>query len=172
VGDPGDPLRTATVALGFDPDAPLAPPPTVTVTPAVDLVDGQTVTVSGIGYPVNRPALVEQCVTSGQFAGVCTNFGRVTPVGTDGALRFDAQVKATVPFLIGGVDCTATPGACEIVVRTVNGDGAHLRVPLSFRSTAPPPEPPPPPPPPPPDGGDGVEVSPLTTQAVRPAFTG
>ena len=44
-----DYVEAARAPLGFDPDGPLAPPPTLTVSPSDRLTDGQTVTLSGAG---------------------------------------------------------------------------------------------------------------------------
>lgn len=54
----------AGAPVAFDPAAPLLPPPTITVDPATDLVDGQTVTVTGDGYVPDQRYWVAQCPAS------------------------------------------------------------------------------------------------------------
>jgi hypothetical protein len=51
------------VALTFDPDAPLRPPPSGSVTPAAGLVDDQPVQVQATGFDPDQPVLIQQCVT-------------------------------------------------------------------------------------------------------------
>jgi hypothetical protein len=47
--------------LGFDPDAPLRPPPELEVTPTAGLVDGQTVQVAGSGFHDGESVSVVEC---------------------------------------------------------------------------------------------------------------
>lgn len=56
--------RSAGQAIAFDPSAPRLPPPTIAVEPAADLVDGQTVTVTGDGYGPDQRYWVAQCPAS------------------------------------------------------------------------------------------------------------
>jgi hypothetical protein len=169
VGQPGNPLRSASLSLQFDPDAPLAPPPVVSVTPTDDLLDGQSVTIVGDGLAINRPTLVSQCAVSGEFAGVCVG-GTGVLVGTDGHMELQLQVQQSIPIIGPPVDCTA-PGTCAIVVRDRNLETAAT-IGLSFRQPAPPPGPTSDPPASDPPSSDPVAVSPRTAAATRPSFTG
>jgi len=54
----------AAAAIAFDPTAPLLPPPSITADPAADLVDGQTVTITGDGYVPDERYWVAQCPAS------------------------------------------------------------------------------------------------------------
>lgn len=62
VGGRDDSLaRHAIVPLDFDPDAPLGPPPTITITPDTDLLDGQIVDVEGEGLRTKSYLLLFPC---------------------------------------------------------------------------------------------------------------
>ncbi|MBL8778877.1 MAG: hypothetical protein JNK12_23300 [Acidimicrobiales bacterium] len=80
--------QSAAEAIAFDPNAPLLPPPTIAVDPATDLVDGQTVTVTGDGYapdqrywvaqcPASAVTLDEGCVVYGDATWASDGFGHV-----------------------------------------------------------------------------------------------
>ena len=56
-----DVFAHGSVPLTFDPDAPPIAPPTLTFTPTTDLVDGQTVTVTGAGFAPGESVALVQC---------------------------------------------------------------------------------------------------------------
>ncbi len=157
-GSIGNPYRQAVLPLTFDPDGALAPPPTITITPLDDLVDGQTVHLTGDGLPINRSVGVVQCVTDREFPDGC--FGALIGAGADakGHVELDVPVHQTLqlPFE-APFDCAASPGRCKLVVLDQNFDPIASAA-IDFRPPVLPPEAPPPPPPPP-----ATDPSPTTT---------
>lgn len=124
----------------------------VTADPSVDLADGETVSLSGTGlmssYDGRRVWIVEtgewtvdQCdaavADDPTLLGVFTHCGTdVRPVDVPGSsLALDVTVRAELPRILGGVtDCTASEGACALVLSRMEQDGSvslHT-VPLSF----------------------------------------
>jgi acetyl esterase/lipase len=112
---PGD---TATVPLTFDPDAPLLPPPTLTVTPSTDLLDGEIVQVEGSGFVRLRegsPVQLYQCApgpTSDRCRPVTDEY---LPVDGDGGFALDVTVTARVPVPGGQHDCRTGADPCVLV---------------------------------------------------------
>jgi Neocarzinostatin family len=126
----------------------------VTADPSVDLADGETVSLSGTGlmssYDGRRVWIVEtgewtvdQCDAA--VSDDPTLLGVFTHCGTDvravdvpgSSLALDVTVRAELPRILGGVtDCTASEGACALVLSRMEQDGSvslHT-VPLSFGS--------------------------------------
>lgn len=119
------------VALGFDPDGVLLPPPTVAVEPSTDLADGLVVTVRGTGV---RPGwvAVHQCPAGAAAASSCDRigFGQAGPAGD---LAASVEIQGSVRDADGqAVDCTGSPGGCVLVVRNERGGAPSNAVPLSF----------------------------------------
>lgn len=77
----------------------------LTVTPATDLSDGTTVTVSGTGYPANAKIYLAQTIEKPK-SGYPSTYGEAAKVtvGADG--RFTQELKLSTRF--GDVDCTST----------------------------------------------------------------
>lgn len=125
VGVHAPPEATVFVPVTFD--ATTAPPPaaTMSVDPAVDLVDGQTVTVAVSDVVTGAGLDVEVCERDGtrcRWAGW---------IGDDGTT---ASTPIVVRRMLGDVDCAVA--ACE--VRARSSDGLYdLRAPLSFDPQAP-----------------------------------
>jgi hypothetical protein len=179
VGLVGHPFKQAALALAFDPEGALAPPPALTASPTTDLVDGQTVTVTGTGLPINRPAMVIQCATDKPFPDGCSGGISGGLVTTDGALQVDMAVRQVLDRGFGQVtDCATSPSACELAV--IDQDFQPIEhIPLTFRAVVePPPAPPGEDPPPgddPPAGNDPtstVTAVVLPATETRPSFTG
>ncbi len=94
--------------LTFDPNAPIPPPPVITVTPDTNLDYRQDVHITGTGFAPSGPVLVEQCAlpsTPGDFA-TCSGSIQVT---ADAAGGIDSSFPATrvvFGFFQDSVDCT------------------------------------------------------------------
>jgi LPXTG-motif cell wall-anchored protein len=106
----------ATAALHFDPDAALAPPPTLTVTPDDQLADLQAVEVSGSGLVWSDHAVVVQCVPAAADIDDC-DFDTLTDVAVDaGSFTTDYLVSAVMDTGNSGpIDCREA-GACVLAV--------------------------------------------------------
>ncbi len=103
-----------TVALGFDPHAPLLPPPTLSVAPDTDLVDGQTVTVSGSGFDPNGFTSLQYCEVGTEN---CDRVWSASPqIETDGSFSLTTELYGDLVAWDGYVDCRTAPG-CEIRAR-------------------------------------------------------
>ena len=101
-------------------------PPEVVVTPGEDLVDGQSVTVSGSGAFPGRTYVAVQCdgavladgVTEDELLYDCADprFGTPVPVAADGTFSVAHVVRRDVTVGIRPVHCDARPGACAVVL--------------------------------------------------------
>ncbi|HEY3669522.1 MAG TPA: neocarzinostatin apoprotein domain-containing protein [Acidimicrobiia bacterium] len=129
------------MALTFDPNAPIPPPPTLTVTPDTDLVDGQPVTVTGGDYPPNSLVVMSQCATATQPAGFCGFIYGSATTDANGAFTttFNAH-RAVYDFnafpVASVVDCAGAPQLCSIVAFTGDRDWIASRA-LDFDPAAP-----------------------------------
>lgn len=152
-----------TVALDFDPDAPLLPEVTATVVPTQDLRDGQAVTVRGEHLSFREEAFAYLCADGtdqvgrrcdlDQLArGVPDQDGRIT-------LSLDVRSVFTAPHGVE-IDCLAAGTTCSVALGWSFDPppDRQARVPVSFApqptttttSTTGPPAPQPPPVAPPP----------------------
>jgi hypothetical protein len=77
----GDEFPLASTSVAFDPSAPLAPAPTLLVDPATQLVDGQTVQLSGSGYRPNADIDLAFCLAQPSSFGGC-DFSGAFPIET------------------------------------------------------------------------------------------
>jgi BD-FAE/Neocarzinostatin family len=132
-----DSSRAGRVRLRFDPDAPLPPPPSITVTPATDLPEEAVVTVTGAGFGALQQSPAELSVCQAGTAA-CDQVAQtwVEP-GPDG--RFTADIAVAASFTAWDateVDCRAAPG-CEVVARD-GYEGRRTSAPIAF---GPPPTP-------------------------------
>ena len=64
------PADLATVPITFDGSIPLPPPPSLVVTPSTDLLDGQTVHVTGSGFDPDQQIGLAECSTGRSSARV------------------------------------------------------------------------------------------------------
>jgi hypothetical protein len=103
--------------------------PVLTVTPTSDLVDQQTVDVSGSGFTPQARGAVTQCVVGGSCDA---HFLGNVLAGADGTFHssLDLHVR-TEPSGLPGGNCIST--ACEVRVILADGTVAD-RVPLTFRA--------------------------------------
>ena len=127
-----EPIGTAP--LHFDPDAALAPPPSLTVAPNEQLADFQTVEVGGAGLVWSDHAVVVQCVSAPANIDDC-DFETVVDVAVDaGSFTADYAVSAVIDTGNGGpIDCRED-GACVLAVSSgySTSPAKSSVVPLSF----------------------------------------
>ncbi len=175
--------------LEFDPDAPLRPAVTATVTPATGLVDGQTVTVLAEHVLPRFETWVFQCAggagTGGSAMGV--RWGRMCHLDNEVRgvadletetleLEIDVHERFTTPFG-DQIDCNLELDGCEIVVAWGFSDQPDrmTAVPIAF-ATQPPPTAPPTTPTTPPTTTRPPAPTPPAPPAPpvtgRPAYTG
>ena len=122
----GDFDHVTLALLTFDPNAPLAPPPTVTVDPAADLLDRQAVTVTASGFVPNEYAYVSQCLADLSHC----NGSEYAPTDGEG----DLSVPFVVRRRVNVDDCAVVD--CIIWVAH-EGDEATAE--LDFDESVPPP---------------------------------
>lgn len=123
------------VPLTFQPDAPLAAAPTVTMTPASDLVDGQLVDVHAAGFLPGEWVDLTVCPEGARELFACVGAGSGP---TDDAGTLDARVAldATPATYEQATDCRRAP--CELVASTGILFGRLAgRTPLPFDPAAP-----------------------------------
>ena len=133
-----------TFAVTFDPNAPIPPPPTATVSPSTDLGYRDTVAVRGSGFlPGSVP--VQQCATVRFPEPVPFEFEACSGLATveadaDGRIADSTNVRRTLHFGFESTDCATALSPCFL---RIGGDefGEHVDVPLGFdpTSVAPPP---------------------------------
>jgi hypothetical protein len=133
----GDYRELARAVLPFTPDGPLAPPPTLSVTPDEGLVDGQTVEVSGSGVLSEGVELI-QCTPGPANRGDCDDETSSFYSAPGGSFTESHQVFAVIATPNGGrVDCR-TAGRCVLAVLAEDGRWADTTsVPLGFAPDGP-----------------------------------
>ncbi len=153
-----DPARTARVPLLFDPATEVVPPVLV-VTPAEDLVHGQTITATGSGF-TDDFLQFSQCAAVGDGPETCIwlpGFAEPSPTGTFTA---EVRVSAFVPTPAGEVDCRDPDAPCVLVASSSRPDSSRAgRAPLRFDPDTPLPPPP------------SITVTPSTDLAEEAALT-
>lgn len=109
------PAKTGLVSLTFDPDAEVVPP-TLTVSPDVDLVDGQTVNVDGSGFNSDRP-WVDLLLCGSELSWDSCQWVEAFPtLDENGAFNVDVQLAALLAFEGGDeLDCRASAEPCHLV---------------------------------------------------------
>jgi acetyl esterase/lipase len=129
-----------TAPLGFAPDGPLLPPPTLQVTPSDGLVDGQVVTLTATDV---RPphAIALQCVAAPQSIFQDCDFESLVDVevADDRTVSVDFAVSAIIATdTRGQVDCRQAPGCVVMLNSGYLGNGRHgATAPIAFDPTAP-----------------------------------
>jgi acetyl esterase/lipase len=110
-----EPVPETRTPLSFRPDGPLEPPPTMTVTPAADLVDGTVVRIEAAGFRPQARVDVAQCRAPMDSYEDCDLRQTGLLADADGNLRTDYDVDAVLAVGTGEeVDCRVA-GACEMV---------------------------------------------------------
>jgi hypothetical protein len=108
--------------------------PTVTATPASDLLDGQEIRVRGGGYSANATIGVVQCPAAADSLDDCDNDTAKT-LSTDANGHFSTTMSVKRTIVDGhsvSTDCGASPGACVVVSVYVHGFADKAAAPLSF----------------------------------------
>ena len=142
VGDVNDQSITADYPIQFDPAIPPPPPPTLVVTPSTDLLNGQTVTVTGTDYPANSMVALIECLDPPTTDPFNCSYSTATYTMSDGfgSIATPMAVRRIVRFDGTSTDC-ATAGACVILSAVQEiGDGATASI--QFDGSVPPPPPP------------------------------
>jgi hypothetical protein len=109
-----DGVPAANAAIQFDPSQPLPPPPSLTVDPSTDLVDRQSVIVTGSNFEPFTAVGVIQCRAPSNGAEDC-DFAtlRFMPVDESGGFAQPFTVRRLIRVGTETIDC-AEPGLCEI----------------------------------------------------------
>ena len=110
------------------------PTPAVSVTPSTNLVDGQTVTVTGSGYSANATVGVVECPTGAYSLDDCDSETAHT-LSTDDRGRFSTTVVVKSTINDGhdvGIDCTVRR-SCVIASVYVHGFQGLATAPLEFK---------------------------------------
>jgi hypothetical protein len=138
----GYPEDGAAASIQFDGSVPLPPPPTVTVTPSTDLLDGGTVSVSASGFDAGAQLAVIQCqeIDTGDASGCNTSAYRMVQADASGDVSTDFVVDRMLYLFDGTIDC-ATQG-CRIVVAQLYEGYPYAGATLAFDASVPPPPPP------------------------------
>ena len=117
----------AKSALDFDDSVPPPPPPSVTVTPHTDLVQGQSVTVTGANFAPSSFVGLSECLTDTEYQPFCSPGGS-SGVQTDATGAFTQQFSVRRGVLDFGSsyppeveDCAESPGYCSIIVFSFDG---------------------------------------------------
>jgi LPXTG-motif cell wall-anchored protein len=112
-----DSSRAGRATLGFDPDAPLPAPPSITVTPSTDLGEEETVTVTGTGFGGLDGESTELSVCETGTVRCDEAAGSWLEPTADGGFTTQVTVAASFRSWDGTVvDCRAAPG-CSVVAR-------------------------------------------------------
>jgi hypothetical protein len=131
--------ESAGVPLTFDPNAPLPPPATLEVNPAIGLHDGDAVAVSGSDYLPSSQVAIVQCSVPAS-ASTCQTL-LLLPADATGSFATQVivhRVVATPPF--GATDCAAAPGTCQLTaVSLADYYDYAAHVDLAFDPSGPPP---------------------------------
>jgi hypothetical protein len=152
--------ETASATVSFDPDAPLAPPATLTASPATGLHHGDEVHVTGEGFFPGDTVNVNQCSIA-QVPRYCS-YGPISPdvlltVADDGTIDTTVHVRRVIGALSGDspdADCTGVSCVVSALAYADGGDRIDSEV-LSFVEQA----------------GSGPNAA-ATPVAVAPRFTG
>lgn len=138
--DPGGAtVQTEIVALSYDPAAPLAPAPTLSVTPSAGLQDGHTVTATGSGWSpddgfLEEAVIFSTCTTPAFEHGHCAHPAiddePVAFVEPDGTFTQEVRLRATFGSGANRTDCRIT--SCYLVASEEPSFGDQTSVPLDF----------------------------------------
>jgi acetyl esterase/lipase len=106
----------ATAPLAFAPGAPLAPPPTVSLSPAAGLADLQVVTLAGSGLVWSDAAFGAQCAADPASIDDCDWETQFDVAVDGGVVSADYTASAVISTESRGtVDCRV-PGSCVVAI--------------------------------------------------------
>jgi hypothetical protein len=137
-------LAVAAAVLAPAAVAHAGPAPVIAVTPAVDLVHGQVVTVTGSGFTPSASIGMAQCDAAGTDTPDC-DLSNVMYATADAAGDWSASftVRRVIHNAYKELDCATAPGACVISASNLaNIGGEDALAPISFDPSVPPPPPP------------------------------
>jgi hypothetical protein len=139
-GYPGD--GAAAAGIEFDGSVPLPPPPTATATPDTDLLDGDTVSVTGSGFSPNTQVAVIQCqaIETGDASACNTSAYLMVQTDGSGGVTADLPVDRMLYLGSGTVDCVVV--GCRIVVAELPEGFPNATADIAFDASVPPPPPP------------------------------
>jgi LPXTG-motif cell wall-anchored protein len=121
--------------IAFDPESEVVPP-TLTITPDTDLVDGQAVAATGAGFTSDFVQILE-CPPGDDGSG-CTFVGFVDGTGPDGGFTQNVTLATILIGETGSVDCRTSAAPCVLVATTGQVDSPRAaRAPLHFRPDGP-----------------------------------
>ncbi|MGZ4727511.1 MAG: neocarzinostatin apoprotein domain-containing protein [Acidimicrobiales bacterium] len=147
----GDPLTSAIASIDFDPNGPLAPPPSLTVTPTTGLVDHQEMHVVGDGFPANTLVSLHQCQADQSGLDGCdTDLYAVVVTDNVGHIDLTTVAKRIIGLGTDGdpysrtFDCASAPGACRLTFADYKPVSDWPSVTLTYATSATPPAAPPP----------------------------
>jgi dienelactone hydrolase len=109
----GSTSQSVQTPLAFRPDGPLLPPPTITVSPSADLLDGTTVHVTGTGFAPGSGVQLTTCKSPFTKYDDCDSPQTYVQTAADGSLTADVFLSARFTTFTEQVDCRVD--ACELV---------------------------------------------------------
>ncbi|HKE76767.1 MAG TPA: neocarzinostatin apoprotein domain-containing protein [Acidimicrobiales bacterium] len=137
LGNGEAPEKTGVLPLVFDPAGGFVVP-TMTVTPATDLVDGQNVTVAGKGFPTAEFTFVNIYVCGPASAGRPCDFLDEVDEPANGAFSRQVEVSAQIFGGAEPVDCRDPATPCDLVATTGSTRSPRAAIaPLAFRPGGP-----------------------------------
>jgi hypothetical protein len=136
-----DGTRHSAVPISFDPAAPPAPGPTLQVSPATGLADGEEVSVTASGFSPGATVAVLGCTSlSADDLDLehCDLSGPViVEADVAGAVSTTYAVRSTIATAADGVtDCAAAGGSCSLAVISLFDDAERVGVALGFGGRA------------------------------------
>jgi Neocarzinostatin family/Family of unknown function (DUF6299) len=128
-------FAAATVALA----SPASAQPMITVTPDTDLVDFQTVTVTGSGFAAESTVGMAMCTAGSLSVDNCDlDTSELVQSDATGAFTADYTVERLVETPVSGpVDCAVAPG-CILGVANIADFSQSTSAPLGFDPNVPP----------------------------------
>lgn len=106
------------------------PGPTLTVTPDTELVDGQTVEVTGAAFTPGDEVFLVQCPAGTTGFDVATYCRLHATRTADDSGRFSMFMAVTSE--VGSVDCAASPGACTVAAVDISPMSVVAAAPIAF----------------------------------------
>ena len=129
--------------LAFDPDGPVPPPPTLSVTPTTGLEGGEVLQLVGAGFTPGAPigftlcaggtVSLDTCDVSGAYLDTADENGSFTGVLT---------ARLSITTTAGTIDCTASAGTCAVGAANLSDYSENAQAPLTFGPEPVPPDPP------------------------------
>ncbi len=130
------------VALSFDPSGP-PPAGSLIVTPHTDLVQYQTVSVAGSGFPSGAGVQILECTSAPVTFNDCSPYSvGFAPVAANGSFSTSVTLGRVLHLSGGDVDCASAPGACSLFASSYGALPVVAAAALDFDTSVPLPPPP------------------------------